>query len=64
MSPTSLTPGASAVKSRATRSAVTAAASSGVVVARYGRGWQATSPCSRMIDRTTSTPASTPWRAS
>ena len=63
MSPTSLVPGAAAVKSPLRRSGVAAAAASATVVCLYGRGWQATNSKARMIERTSSKPASMPSRA-
>ena len=64
MSPTSLTPGASAVKSRRTRSGIVAASPARVVVGRHGRGWQGRRSSSRITARTSSGPAGTPCRAS
>ncbi len=59
MSPTNFTPGRSAVKSRCSRSGVAARTPSTTVVTLYGRGWHDTSPRSRMIERTSSSPAAT-----
>src|SRR5512132_3096947 len=64
MSPTSRVPGAAAVKSRPTRSGVAAAAASAMVVSRYGRGWQATSPNCRISVRTSSGLTRSPQRTS
>src|SRR3954471_8339128 len=54
MSPTSLVPGASAWKSRASRSGIMPGSPATVVVGRNGRGWQGIRPSSRMIERTSS----------
>jgi hypothetical protein len=65
MSPTILTPGFSAVKSRAARSGISpAAGSASVRLNRHGRGWHGTSPSSRMRPRTSSTEQCSPRRAS
>ena len=54
MSPTSLVPGASAVKSRATRSGTDAASPAIVVVGRNGLDWHGYRPSSRITARTSS----------
>src|SRR5664279_2334942 len=54
MSPTSLTPGAGALKSRATRSGTALASPGVVVVGRNGLGWQGYRPRLRITDRTSS----------
>src|SRR6266566_7715909 len=48
MSPTSLVPGAAALKSRRTRSGMASASPATVVTGRQGRGWQATRPSWRI----------------
>ena len=54
MSPTIFSPGAAALKSRATRSGIGPAWPCFVVDGRQGRGWQATRPSSRISARTSS----------
>jgi hypothetical protein len=54
MSPTILTPGAVAVKSRATRSGITPVSPPAVRLCRHGRGWHATRPAARINPRTSS----------
>ena len=64
MSPTIFWPGASAVKSRFTRSGMLCSwPSPSVRLNRHGRGWQGSKPSSRMTDRTISGPAGTPQAA-
>jgi len=64
MSPTSFTPGMSAVKFRQHKSTGPPAVPSPIVVTLYGLGWQATRSSMIMIARTSSGPASMPSRAS
>src|SRR5664279_2678132 len=54
ISPTSLTPGADAVKSRATRSGTAVASPGVVVVGRNGLGWHGYRPRLRITARTSS----------
>jgi hypothetical protein len=63
MSPTSLVPGADAVKSRRTRSGTSPASPAIVVVGRHGLGWHGTRPSSRISARTSSGPAAISLRA-
>ena len=63
MSPTSLHPGATAVKSRRTRSGSSIASPAMVVTGRNGRGWHATRPSSRITDRIVSSSKWWPQRA-
>ena len=49
---------------RSTRSGIGAGLASAIVVVLYGRGWQATSPSSRISRRTSSSPTCSPPRSS
>ena len=61
ISPTIFWPGASAAKSRATRSGMSCSwPSPSVRLTRQGRGWQGSRLSSRMTERTSSGPAGTP----
>jgi len=60
MSPTSLVPAVSEVKSRLTRSGRCSASSAGIVVRFFVRGWMPAIPAWRMIERTIPSEAGTP----
>lgn len=64
MSPTHLSPGVRAVKSRPTRSGRVSMSSAGTVVRTFRRGCAALSSFSRMMERTVSAETVTPLRCS